>query len=67
MQKTDEYRKHAAECRRLAQATTDPAARNTLLTMAKTWESLAVDREMNVARKERIAALDEQAPKDVRR
>ena len=58
MQKAETYRKHALQCRKLALANTDQAAREKLLEMAKTWESLAVDREMNVARQERIAALD---------
>ena len=46
----------------MAAANPDPAAREALLQMAKTWDSLAVDREMNIARKERIEKLKTSEP-----
>ena len=58
MLKAEIYRQYALQCHKLAQSNNEPSARDTLLDMAKTWESLAIDREMNVARQERIAALD---------
>jgi hypothetical protein len=45
LKKTDEYRKHAKECRELAQTMTDESQRQQLLRMAEAWESLARDRE----------------------
>ena len=61
MKKAEEYRAHAEECRQLA-ARGDARARDQLLKMAQTWESLAVDREKNIARQERIAALETDSP-----
>ncbi len=40
-----EYRKHAEECRALAKQMPEGEQRNQLLEMARTWESLAVERE----------------------
>jgi len=62
MRKTEDYRRQAAQCRQMAAANPDPAAREALLQMAKTWDSLAVDREMNIARKERIEKLKTSEP-----
>ena len=57
MKKAEEYRAHAEECRQLA-ARGDAGAREQLLKMAETWESLAVDREADIARQERIKVLE---------
>jgi hypothetical protein len=57
MKKAEEYRAHAEDCRQLA-ARGDARARAQLLKMAETWESLAMDREANIARQERIKALE---------
>jgi hypothetical protein len=57
MKKAEEYRAHAEECRQLA-ARGDGRAREQLLKMAETWESLALDREANKSRQERIRALE---------
>jgi hypothetical protein len=38
---SDEYRKRAQECRVEAEATTDEAARRSMLYTAETWEKLA--------------------------
>jgi hypothetical protein len=37
----EDYRHQAAECRKLAETTTDPRSRMTLFNMARTWERLA--------------------------
>jgi hypothetical protein len=57
MKKVDEYREHAARCRELARRG-DENTRQQLLKMAETWESLAVDREIQIARQARIRALE---------
>jgi hypothetical protein len=61
MKKAEEYRAHAIECRQLA-ARGDERARDQLSKMAETWESLAMDREKNIARQERIKALEADPP-----
>jgi hypothetical protein len=58
MRKVDEYRRHAAECRQLAGAASNPETRRQLLDMADTWDGLARDRQEQLARDERINALD---------
>ena len=58
MKKAEDYRAHAAECRQLAAAAQDQKAREQLVKMADTWESLASDREAQLARQERIRALE---------
>ena len=57
MKKAEDYRVHAEECRHLATQGT-ASAREQLLKMAETWESLAADREKELARQERIKALE---------
>jgi hypothetical protein len=57
VKKAEEYREHAEECRKLA-SRGDANARAQLLKMAETWESLALDREADKARQERIKALE---------
>lgn len=57
MKKAADYRRHAEECLLMASRTTDPQHRAMLLNMAKTWEGLAVAREIHIARQHRIAAL----------
>jgi len=59
MKKTEEYRAHAEECRALA-TRGDAAAREQLMKMAETWESLAIDREKQIARQQRINELENQ-------
>ncbi len=58
MKKAEDYRAHAVECRRLAAAAQDHKTREQLVKMADTWESLAKDREIELARQERIRALE---------
>jgi hypothetical protein len=50
MKKASEYRKHAEECRALAKHVPQGEHRNQLLEMARTWDSLADDREVLVRR-----------------
>ena len=45
MKTAAEYRKHAEECRTLAQQVPEGEQRNQLLEMARTWDNLARDRE----------------------
>ncbi len=45
MLKVDDYRQHAAECRRLAAGAALPHLREELTKMAEAWEALAEQRE----------------------
>ena len=45
MKKTDEYRKHAQECRAMAQSARNAEERGQLLKMADAWERFAIERE----------------------
>ena len=45
MKKTEDYLKHAKECRGLAKQMASGEQRDQLLNMAETWEGLAVERE----------------------
>ena len=45
MQKAQDYRQHASECRALARKARSDEERQQLLTMAATWDILAVERE----------------------
>jgi hypothetical protein len=45
-----EYREHAEECRRMAQSIASPEHKAALMTMAKTWEGLALEREKRITR-----------------
>ncbi len=55
MKKASEYRRHAEECRALANAMEQGAQRNQLLEMAATWENLARDRSELVRRHPELA------------
>ncbi len=61
MKTVAEYRQHAAECRKLAQAMPEGDARQQLITMAETWERLAEDRES------RLPVEPDEAPKEASR
>ncbi len=45
MLKVEEYRKEAANCRRMAAKEADPKAKASLLSLAKTYDTLAQQRE----------------------
>jgi hypothetical protein len=47
MAHTGEYRAHAAECVRLAQQTSDPQSKSSLLDMACAWLALVTQGEKN--------------------
>jgi hypothetical protein len=47
MPDTGEYRAHAAECVRLAQTTSDPQSKSSLLDMARAWLALVTQSEKN--------------------
>lgn len=47
MANTGEYRAHAAECVRLAQKTTDPLSKRSLLDMARAWLALVTQGDKN--------------------
>jgi hypothetical protein len=44
MKTAEEYREHAQECRRLAKHALTRQEREQLVTMAETWETLAIER-----------------------
>jgi hypothetical protein len=48
MKKAHDYRQHASECRALARKARSEEERQQLLTMAATWDILAVERERRV-------------------
>jgi len=58
MRKIEDYRKHAEECRLMLARSRTEDERQMLLNMAATWESLARDREEQIARQQRIKQLD---------
>jgi hypothetical protein len=47
MPNTGEYRAHATECVRLAQQTSDPQSKGSLLDMARAWLALVTQGEKN--------------------
>lgn len=64
MKKASEYRRHAAECRRLADGMTG-TQREQLLEMAGAWEQLAAERSLLVQRHPELAIggeLEEERP-----
>ena len=61
MKKASEYRKHAEECRLLAQKMDVGDQRNQLLEMAKTWDDLANDRADLIRRHPEMALTGESA------
>jgi hypothetical protein len=56
MQKIEDYRSHADECRTMARRARLPGEREMPLNMAHTWDTLATNRAAQIARQERIAA-----------
>ena len=58
MRKIEDYRKHAEECRLMLARSRTEDERQMLLNMAATRESLARDREDQIARQQRIKQLD---------
>jgi hypothetical protein len=58
MNKVEDFRRHAAECRFMANRARSLAPKNMLENMAQTWDSLAIDREVHIARQDRLAVLE---------
>jgi hypothetical protein len=60
MKKTDEYLKHAKDCRRLAKQMESGEQRDQLIKMAETWEVLARERERTLRNRgdETLPSLD---------
>ena len=58
MLKVDDYRQHAAECRRLAASAALPHLREELAKMAEAWDALANQREAILANKLRPSPFD---------
>jgi hypothetical protein len=58
MLKVDDYRQHAAECRRLAASAALPHLREELTKMAEAWDALAEQRESILANKLRPSLLN---------
>jgi hypothetical protein len=63
LKKASEYYQHAAECRELARTALTAEHRGMLETMARTWESLAREREERLMRLAQKTANDP-APMD---
>jgi hypothetical protein len=60
VKKASEYRKHAEECRNLARQVPEGPQREQLLEMARTWDSLANDRDNLIQKHPEIALVDKQ-------
>jgi hypothetical protein len=58
MNRVEQYRQNAAECRLLAQRPHPLDHRRMLLEMAKQWDALADEREAMVMRDYRLAGLE---------
>jgi hypothetical protein len=57
MKKIEDYRMHAAECRAMAGRSRSPEEKAMLLNMANTWDTLASNRETQIARQRRMNDL----------
>jgi hypothetical protein len=58
VKKASEYRKHAEECRALANQVPEGSQRDQLLEMARTWDNLAQDRDALVQKHPELAKTD---------
>ncbi len=56
MHKVEDFRKHAEECLMLAGRSREPAERDMLLNMAKTWDHLAKARAAQIAEEQGMKA-----------
>ena len=59
MNKAEDYKRHAEECRTMARNTNSEEQRQGLIQMAAVWEGLATDHLAQIERQKRIAALDQ--------
>ena len=51
MEKSDEYRAHSEECRRMAEQTSNPADKQTWLQMAESWLRMIEQRKLTASEK----------------
>ena len=58
MKKVEDYRQHAVECRKMANRIRRPEDKDMLMNMAATWESLAANRETQIARQRRMTEFE---------
>ena len=62
MKTAEDYRQHAAKCRRMSNGSISSEEKKMLIHMADIWESLAVEREAEaIARRKRISPLEPNA------
>ena len=57
MLKVEDFRRHAADCRKMASATKDPNHRKMLEDMASAWEALATERAQLLQRQAKDGPL----------
>ena len=57
MQKAEDFRKHAQECRAKAKRARSPEDRGILLNMAQAWEDLAASRVRQFSQRERMRGI----------
>jgi hypothetical protein len=57
MQKVEDYRQHAGECRTMARRSRSAEESTMLLNMAKTWDDLASHRAAQITRQQRMRAI----------
>jgi hypothetical protein len=67
MDKVDDYKQHADDCRRMARSAATPEHKSALLRMAETWDNLADARAVELERAKRIAELNKVTESAVRR
>jgi hypothetical protein len=57
MQRVEDFRNHAKECRAMAKRARSPEDRGMLLNMAQTWDELAAARVAQIARRDRTRGV----------
>ncbi len=67
MKKASEYRKHADECRRMLASFATEEQKAMLENMAKTWDTLADDRERQVVQRGRLTRFETSTEETMRK
>jgi len=67
MKKASEYRKHADECRRMLASFATAEQKAMLENMAKTWDTLADDRERQVVQRGRLTRFETSTEETMRK
>jgi hypothetical protein len=57
MQKAEDFRNHAQECRAMAKRARSPGDRGMLLNMAQTWDDLAASPVARLSQRERMRGI----------